>query len=86
MDNVRIAKMAENIVAEAADEDVAMANVDQALDAMVAAVAVIDDNLPNVKTMSVPEQAAMDALKDLMDTALKPYLSDALKTMQIFGK
>lgn len=66
------------------DEDVALANVDQAFDAILAAVAVIDDNLPNVKAGSVPEQAAADAIKDLMDTAIKPYLADILKAMQVF--
>jgi len=64
------------------DEDVALANVDQALDAMLAAVAVIDDNLPNIKTDSVPEKASVDAIKDLMDNAIKPYLADILKAMQ----
>lgn len=68
------------------DEDVALANVDQAFDAILAAVAVIDENLPNVKTDSVPEKAARDAIQDLMDHALKPYLADALKAMQTFGK
>jgi hypothetical protein len=68
------------------DEDVALANVDQAFDAMLAAISVIDDNLQSIKVESVPEQAAVDAIKDLMATALKPYLADALKAMQVFGK
>jgi len=68
------------------DEDEALSNVDQAFDAILAAAAVIDDNLPNIKTGNVPEKAAVDAIKDLMETAIKPYLADALKAMQIFGK
>jgi hypothetical protein len=65
---------------------VALANVDQALDTILAASAVIDDNLPQIKVDSVPEQASVDAIKDLMETAVKPYLADILKAMQVFGK
>lgn len=88
---VRIAKMAEEVVstervAASADDDEALANCDQALDAMLAAVAVLDDNLPNVKTDGVPQQAARDAVIDLMNTAIKPYLADILKAMQTFGE
>jgi hypothetical protein len=68
------------------DEDVALANVDQALDVILAAFTVIDDNLLNIKTEGVPEKAAVDAVKDLMETAIKPYLADILKAMQVFGK
>lgn len=94
MNDERIAKMANSVVAEVTDrmaavspdEDVALANVDQALDTILAASAVIDDNLPQIKAASVPEQASVDAIKDLMETALKPYLADILKAMQVFGK
>ena len=72
--------------AKTPDEDEALANVDQAFDAILAAIAVIDDNLPRITVGSVPEQASVDAIKDLMATAIKPYLADALKAMQVFGK
>lgn len=72
--------------ATSSDEDVALANVDQALDAMLAAVRVVDENLLEVKASNVPEKAAIDAVKDLMETAIKPYLADILKAMQVFGK
>ena len=81
VDNVASAER----VAASPDDDEALANLDQAFDAMVAAVAVIDDNLPNVKVDGVPQKAARDALADLMETALKPYLADALKAMQALG-
>jgi len=89
MDKARIANMAENIVATervaaSPDDDEALANVDQAFDAILAAVKVIDENLPGMKADSVPQQAAKDAVQDLMDTAIKPYLADALKAMQQF--
>jgi hypothetical protein len=100
MNDRRIAKMTDNVAAEmtgdsvshvrtavvSPDEDVALANVDQALDTFIAAVAVIDENLPQIKAASVPEQAGVDAVKDLMETAIKPYLADILKVMQVFGK
>jgi len=90
MDNGRIAKMAEEVVstervAAAVDDDEALANVDQAFDSILAAVKVIDENLPNVKVDGVPQQAGRDAVADLMDTAIKPYLADALQAMQVFG-
>ena len=67
------------------DDDVAYANVDQALDTMLAAIRVIEDNLPAIKTNSVPERAAVDAVKDLIATGVKPYFADVLKVMQVFG-
>lgn len=72
--------------AEGTDEDIALANVDQALDAILAAVKVIDTNLPEIQITSVPEEAARDAIQDLMETAIKPYLADVLKAMQLLGK
>lgn len=72
--------------AEGMDEDIALANVDQALDAILAAVKVIDTNLPEIQITSVPEEAARDAIQDLMETAIKPYLADVLKAMQMLGK
>ena len=73
-------------IAASSDDDSALANVDQSLDTMLAAIAVIDDNLPKIKTANMPEQATVDIIKDLMETAIKPYLSDVLKAMQVFGK
>ena len=89
MSKERIAKMTEKIVAEkrvttSPEDDEALLNVDQAFDAILAAVNVIDDNLPNVKANTVPEKAARDAIADLMETAIKPYFADMLKAMQTF--
>ena len=73
---------------EEGEDDIALVNVDQALDNMVAAMAVLDDNLPNVTTGSVPERAALEAAKDLIETAIKPYLADLLKVLarNLFSK
>ena len=92
MDKARVAKMTENVVAsgrsaaETEEDDAALANVDQVFDTIIAAIKVIDDNLPNVKADTVPKQAARDAIKDLMDAAISPYVSDALKAMATFGE
>jgi predicted RNase H-like HicB family nuclease len=83
MDKARIAKMA-NKVAQNETEDEALANVDQAIDAMISAAQIIDTNLSKVKTENVPQKAAVDAVQDLMDTAIAPYLADIAKAMQVF--
>ena len=98
MNRERIAKMTENIVggvtaeevdntriaAVAEDED-ALAMVDQALDAMIAASQVMDENLSRIKAENVPQQASIDAIRDLMDTAIKPYLADIVMAMKTLG-
>jgi hypothetical protein len=89
MNKERVAKMADSIVAEervevGPQDDEALANVDQAFDLILASVRVIDENLPRVKTDGVPQKAAVDAVADLMETAIKPYLADALQAMQAF--
>ena len=94
MDKERIAKMAEDIaeevafdrVAQTPEDDDPLVMVDQAIDAMIAATQIIDENLPKVKVDSVPQKATVDAVKDLMDTAIKPYLADIVKAMGTFGE
>jgi hypothetical protein len=94
MDKERIAKMAEDIaeevafdrVAQSPEDDDPLVMVDQAVDSMIAATQIIDENLPKVKVDSVPQKAAVDAVKDLMDTAIRPYLADIVKAMGTFGE
>ena len=85
MDKSRIAKMSDKIAKEKT-EDEALSNVDQAIDTIIASIMVMEENLPKVKTGNVPEKAAVDAVQDLLDTAIKPYFADAVKAMQIFGE
>jgi hypothetical protein len=94
MDKERIAKMADNVTDEVVlnepvvaqtDDDNALVLIDQALDSMIAAAQIIDENLPKVKTEGVPQKAAVDAIKDTMDSAIKPYLADVVKVMSVFG-
>ena len=82
MDKARIAKMA-NKVAQG-EEDEALAMVDQAIDTMIASARILDRYLPQVKADNVPQQAAKDAVKELMEQGVEPYLADVVKAMQVF--
>ena len=89
MENGRIAKMVDNIVASekiaaSPEDDEALVLVDQAFDSILASIRVIDENMPKIKTNGVPQQAARDAIVDIMETAIHPYFSDVLKAMQSF--
>jgi hypothetical protein len=66
------------------DRDEAMEMVDQAVDAIIAALISLEENLPLVKTDNVPEKAAIGTVTNLLDEAIKPYFADIVKTMQVF--
>jgi uncharacterized protein YwgA len=99
MNRGRIAKMTENVVgtvtaeeidnvrvaAVAEDED-ALAMVEQAIDAMIASSQIIDENLSKIRIESVPQQAAVDIVKDLMQNAIEPYLADVVLAMKNLGE
>lgn len=78
IDNVRVAAVAE-------DED-ALAMVEQAIDAMIASSQIIDENLSKIRIESVPQQAAVDIVKDLMQNAIEPYLADVVLAMKNLGE
>ena len=89
MNKERIAKMTEEIISAervqtSPQDDEALANVDQAFDLILASIRVIDENLPNIKVDGVPQKAAQDTIADLMETAIRPYIADALEAMQAF--
>ena len=94
MNKERIAAMTEEIVEDimgeempaTPEDDVALANVDQAIDLAVIAVRTIEENLPKIRADNVPQQAALDTVKDLIDTAVGPYLADVAKAMDAFGE
>ena len=77
-------RVVRNIMAEERDE--ALENVDDAVDSMIAALISLDENLSKVKTDSVPQKAAIDSVQKLMDEAVKPYLADAVKALQVFER
>lgn len=83
MDRERIARMTDK-VAQGDTDDEALSLVDQSVDLMIAAIKVIEKNLPKVKADSVPQQAALDSVKENMDEAIMPYLADIAKAMQVF--
>lgn len=75
-------RVARKIMADERDE--ALENVDDAVDAMIAALMSLDENLKLVKTDNVPQKAAIDSVIKLIDEAVKPYLADAVKALQVF--
>ena len=85
MDNVKVANMVERIAQDEV-EDAPLAMVDQAVDTMIAAAKIIEENLPKLQTQNVPQQAAVDAVQELMDEAIMPYLADIAKAMNVFGE
>lgn len=92
MDRERIAQMTENVAADekqmmpSDSDDVAHANVDQALDNMIAAIEILQENLPKIKIENVPQKAAVDAAQDLLATAVAPYTADMIKVLSTFGE
>jgi hypothetical protein len=88
MNGERMAAMADNVAKSvtAADSDEALVNVDGAVDAMIAAVTALEENLPLVKAETVPQKAAVAAAQQLLDEAIKPYLADIVKALGAFGE
>ena len=80
--NKIVNRVAKRVMAEERDE--ALENVDEAVDAIIAALTVLDENLPLVKTDNVPQKAAIDSVQQLLDEAVKPYFADAVKALQVF--
>jgi predicted RNase H-like HicB family nuclease len=79
-------KIAARIVeeGETTESDEALANVDQAVDIVIAALKTIDENLPQVKAENVPQQAALDNIKESLDQGVKPYFADVVKDLTYF--
>ena len=87
MNRERIAAMAVNVARSvtAEDGDQALMNVDGAIDAMIAAVQAMEENLSGINADTVPQKAAKEAVEELLDEAIKPYLADIVKAMEAFG-
>jgi hypothetical protein len=75
-------RVAKNIMSEERDD--ALEKVDEAVDNIIASLISLDENLPKVKTDTVPQKAAIDTVTELMNEAVKPYFADAVKALQIF--
>lgn len=78
-------RVARRAVGEEEDLE-ALRNVDEAVDAIIAGFKVMEENLPNVKADTVPQKAALDEVKGLMDEAVMPYFADVVKALQAFER
>lgn len=63
----------------------ALSMISQAVDSMIAASRIIEDNLSKIEPENVQEKAAKDGIKDIIDTAIKPYLADIVVAMNSLG-
>lgn len=82
MEESRIKRMASKIAAE--ENDDAYANVDQAIDSVIAGLTTLQENLKHVKTENVPQRAALDTAEELLNEALLPYMGELVQAMQVF--
>jgi len=58
--------------------------VDESVDNIIAAIEAIGEALPQVDVSSAEESAAVEKIKDLMETAIAPYMVDVAKAMDVF--
>jgi len=89
MDERRMQAMAGRVARRLAGEGEeldALKNVDEAVDAVIAGLKAIEENLPKVKADTVPQKAALDEVRGLMDEAVLPYFADVVKALQAFDK
>jgi len=84
MKKERIAAVAERVAEEDLGEDTPLSMVDQGIDTAIAAVKIINENLSKVETENVPQKAAVDEVRSLLDEAVAPYLADMAKAMSVF--
>ena len=86
MDEKKIASIAARVAEEenATESDQALDNVDEAVDIIIAALKTIDENLPQVKAENVPQQAALDNIKEALEQGVKPYFADVVKDLSFF--
>jgi hypothetical protein len=80
MDNKKVIRMANKI----AENDEPLIKVDQAINSIISSIYVLDENLPLVATKDAKEKQAINKIKDLMDSAIAPYMADIAKAYLIF--
>ena len=61
-----------------------LALVDGALTSIIAALIVLDENLPLVEPKSVPQMAARDSMIQILNEALNPYTLDMVNALDVF--
>ena len=83
--NQKIAnRVARNVMGKTEERATALENVDQAVDVIIAALASLEENLPLVKSDTVPQKAAIDNVQSLLDEAILPYFADIAKQLSVF--
>jgi len=84
MDDQGINHMANRLAAEEVS-DPNLEEVDQAIDAILTAIQVIEETLPKVAATTPEEEAAKKKIADTFETAINPYFADVLAAMEVFG-
>jgi len=86
MDEQKVASIVSRIAddGDTTESDKALANVDEVVDIIIAALKTIDENLPLVKAENTPQQAALDNIKEALDQGVKPYFADVVKDLTFF--
>ena len=77
--------MTERVAASAQSEEKKPLDVvDEAVDAIIVGVQAITSNIEKVETETTTEKKALGNVKDLIETAIAPYLADIVKEMDVF--
>jgi len=86
MDHSRVTKIANRVagVRRKAEDTDALKNVDQAFDAITASLISLDENIDDIAPENAAQEAALDVVKNLLNEAIKPYMSDVLKAWTPF--
>ena len=82
MDMKRIANMADKIAKE--NEKDPLNEIDSAIDIMIGAIETIEENIDLVDAQNPVEKSALAKIKDIFETAINPYLADAIEEMEKF--
>jgi len=89
MNNNDMNKIINNIAAsetkESEGEDKSLDSVEKAIDYILYGIQTIEENLPSVKADTQDELSAKDKLTDLFETAINPYVADAIENLNILS-
>lgn len=80
MDNNDINNIAKRVAASEG-EDPALNEVEKAIDHILYGVQTVETNLPKTKTATKEEESAKKKLSDLFETAINPYVADAIEAL-----
>ncbi len=71
-------------VAAEAENDPALIKVDNAIDQIVSAIDIIEEQLPKVKPATKEESDAITNVQGVITTGLAPYVASIIETMEVF--